>query len=140
MFWHQWQEQFGQEYTGPDAVRNFKKEWLPAVRAAMTVYPSAKVELVKGGLLLKPSPPPVHPEAVAVSHGLAKHVRQRLPAPKSIKSIKPETVERFRALYPRLDPYACEADFKAWVETKEPPRNFDKAFLGFAKSWVKGKR
>lgn len=132
VFWRQWQEQFGQEYTGPDAIKNFKKEWLAAVRAALTVYPSAKVELVKGGLLLKPSLPPVHPKAVAVSHGLAHQVRQSLPAP---KSIKPETVERFRALYPRRDPYACEADFKAWVETKEPPRDFDKAFLGFAKKW-----
>lgn len=134
VFWHQWQEQFGQEYKGPDAVKNFKKEWLPAVRTALTVYPSAKVELVKGGLLLKPSLPPVHPSAVAVSHGLAKQVRQSLPAP---KSIKPETVERFRTLYPRLDPYACEADFRAWVETREQPRDFDKAFLGFAKKWGK---
>ena len=135
VFWHQWQEQFGQEYTGPDAIKNFKKEWLAAVRTALTVYPSAKVELVTGGFLLKPSLPPVHPSAVAVSHGLAKQVRQSLPAPKSGKSIKPTTVERFRALYPRRDPYACEADFKAWVETKEEPRDFDKAFLGFAKKW-----
>ena len=114
---------------------------MPAVRAALTVYPSAKVEQVRGGLLLKPSLPPVHAESVAVSHGLADQVRARLPAPPPIKDLAPATVERFRKLYPRIDPHACKDDFDAWleVEAREQPRDYGKAFLGFARKWVKGK-
>lgn len=133
--WHQFHAQFGQEYND---WRSFKKEFAPAVRAALALYLDAKVETVTGGLLLKPSPPPVHVCSVAISHGLAAQVRQSLPAPVA-KSLQPATVERFRTLYPRLDPYACKDAFDAWLEAKEAPRHYDRAFLGFAKKWVKGK-
>ncbi len=133
--WHQFHEQFGHEYKD---WRSFKKEFQPAVRAALTVYLDAKVETVTGGLLLKPSMPPVHDCSVAVSHGLAAHVHQSLPAP-IIKNLRPTTLERFRKLYPRLDPYACKDAFDSWLESKTPPRSYDKAFMGFAKKWVMGK-
>lgn len=136
--WRQFHAQFGHEFKGKEAVDDFQKKFLPAVRAALTVYPSAKVEQVRGGLLLKPSLPPVHAESVAVSHGLADQVRARLPAPPPIKDLASATVERFRKLYPRIDPHACKDDFDAWLEAKEPPRHYDQAFLGFAKKWVKG--
>ena len=137
--WRQFQGQFGQEYTGQNALKDFGREFLIALRAALIVYPSAKVEQIRGGLLLKPSLPPVHRESVAVSHGLAGQVRASLPAPPPIKNLAPATVERFHKLYPRIDPYACKGDFDGWLEAKEQPRNYDKAFLGFAKKWVKGK-
>ena len=133
--WHQFHAQFGQEYND---WRSFKKKFLPAYRAALTVYPSAKIEEVTGGLLLKPSLPPVHACSVAVSHGLASQVRAALPAP-VIKNLRPTTVERFRKLYPRLDPYTCKDAFDSWLEAKEAPKHYDAAFLGFAKKWVKGK-
>ena len=137
--WRQFHAQFGHEFKGKEAVDDFQKKFLPAVRAALTVYPSAKVEQVRGGLLLKPSLPPVHAESVAVSHGLAGQVRASLPAPPPIKNLAPATVDQFRKLYPRIDPYACKGDFDEWLEVKEQPRNYDKAFLGFARKWVKGK-
>ena len=133
--WHQLHAQFGQEYQD---WRSFKKEFLPAVRASLTVYLDAKVEQVTGGLLLKPSMPPVHARSVAVSHGLAAQVRTSLPTPPAIKSLKPTTVERFRTLYPRCDPYACKDAFDAWLDSKEQPRSYDGAFMGFAKKWIKG--
>ena len=134
--WRQFHAQFGHEFTD---WRNFKQRFIPALHAALAVYPSAKVEEVTGGLLLRPSLPPVHRESVAVSHGLAGQVRARLPAPPPIKNLAIATVEQFRKLYPRIDPYACKGDFDAWLEAKEPPRHYDRAFLGFAKKWVKGK-
>ena len=137
--WQQFYGQFGQEYTGQRAVNDFAKEWIPACRAAVSVYPSAKVEQVKDGLLLYPSLPPVHRSSVAVSVGLADQVRRTLPAPAETPHLKTTTIERFRQLYPRLDPYACKADFDSWLELKEPPRNYDAAFLGFSKKWAKGK-
>ena len=136
--WHQFHAQFGQEFTGQDAVKNFRREFLPAIRASLALYPEAKVDEVRGGLLLKPSMPPVHARSVAISHGMAAQVRTSLPAPPAIKSLKPTTVERFRTLYPRCDPYACKDAFDAWLEAKEAPRSYDAAFLGFAKKWIKG--
>lgn len=136
--WHQFHAQFGQEYKGRDAVKDFRKEFLPAVRATLALYLDAKVEIVTGGLLLKPSMPPIHPQSVAVSHGLAAQVRTTLPV-LVIKNLRPATVERFRKLYPRLDPYACKDAFDSWLESKTVPHNYDKAFMGFAKKWVKGK-
>jgi hypothetical protein len=134
--WRQFHVQFGHEFKD---WRNFKQEFIDSLRAALTVYPSAKVEQIRGGLLLKPSLPPVHRESVAVSHGLAGQVRASLPAPPPIKNLAPATVEQFRKLYPRIDPHACKGDFDGWLEAKEQPHNYDRAFLGFAKKWVKGK-
>ncbi|MCB1780295.1 MAG: replication protein [Candidatus Competibacteraceae bacterium] len=133
--WHQFHAQFGREYQD---WRKFKQKFITALRAAQTVYLDAKVETVTGGLLLKPSLPPIHTCSVAVSHGLAAQVRQSLPAPIP-RSLRPATVEQFRALYPRLDPYACQDAFDTWLEAKEHPKNYDKAFLGFAKKWAKSK-
>ena len=78
---------------------------------------------------------------IAVSVGLADHVRATLPAPPQEKPLNPETVTKFKAAWPTLDPYACRDDFDAWLE-KLPgrqPRQYDRAFLGFAKKWAIGK-
>ena len=134
--WAQFHGQFGQEYTGQDPVKDFSREWAPACQAALTVYPAARVESVHGGLLLHPSPPPIHPVTVAVPCDIVK-TPPTLPAPTTFTHLKPSTIERFRCRYPGLDPYACQDEFAAWVHDKEPPRNYDAAFLGFAKKWVK---
>jgi hypothetical protein len=59
LYWKSLREQFAQEYQGQDADKDFKKKFLPALHAALAVYPQAKVRPVTGGLLLQPSPPPV---------------------------------------------------------------------------------
>ncbi len=58
--------------------------------------------------------------------------------PRSDGFLQPTTIEKFKALYPRLDVYACQAAFHLWVQGKTQPTNYDVAFLGFAKKWVKG--
>ena len=121
-----------------------QKELLPAVKAALEVYPSAKVELAKGGLILKPSPAPIVRQSVGVSRGLADKVKASLPPPEpelplSLHHLHPRTIETFRKLYPRLDPYACDMDFRHFLNTNatEQPHNYDSAFMGFAKKWAK---
>lgn len=57
--WQALREQFGQEYDGKDALRDFKKEFLVALRKVLAVYPQARVQKVTGGLLLHGSPPPI---------------------------------------------------------------------------------
>lgn len=59
LYWKNLRDQFGQEYIGPNASKNFKKSFIPAFRKAVLVYPAADVVLVKGGVLMRPSPPAV---------------------------------------------------------------------------------
>ena len=59
LHWTTLREQFGQEYQGNEADKDFKKKFLPALHDVLTVYPEAKVKQVTGGILLMPSPPPV---------------------------------------------------------------------------------
>jgi hypothetical protein len=53
--------------------------------------------------------------------------------------LKTTTIEKFRELHPRSNPYDCKMDFDAWLHGKPCPQSYDAAFLGFAKKWVKGK-
>jgi hypothetical protein len=137
--WKQLHNQLGQEYA---TSKDFKRWSLPMIKAALEVYPSAKVEQVKGGLMLKPSPPPIARQSISISQGLADTVKANLsiptPTPPAAPRLHYKTIEKFKALYPRKDVYACEADFRYWLETSpgaESPRSYDAAFLGFAKRW-----
>ena len=62
--WHNLKNQFGQEYKDP---KNFKKAFFIAMRSASTVYPQAKIELVRGGYKFSNSPPPVMKLLVGVN-------------------------------------------------------------------------
>lgn len=62
LHWKSLREQFAQEYKGKDPDKDFKKEFLPVLRKVQTVYPSANVKQVTGGLLLLGSPPPIAPK------------------------------------------------------------------------------
>ncbi len=59
LHWSSLREQFGQEYHGPEADKNFKKAFMPALKKVLAVYPAAKVQPVFGGLMMYPSPPPI---------------------------------------------------------------------------------
>ncbi|SMF97780.1 Initiator Replication protein [Methylomagnum ishizawai] len=59
--------------------------------------------------------------------------------PAGAPELKPATIERFRELYPRLDPYACKNAFDHWTATKKRPADYDQAFLGFAAKWQQPK-
>ncbi len=59
LHWVNLREQFAQEYQGKDPDKDFKKKFLPALQAALAVYPQAKVKQVRGGMMLMASPPPV---------------------------------------------------------------------------------
>lgn len=59
LHWKSLREQFAQEYKGKDPDKDFKKEFLPALKKVLAVYPQAKVKPVTGGVLLIGSPPPI---------------------------------------------------------------------------------
>lgn len=59
LHWMALREQFGQEYRGKDPDKDFKKEFVAALKKVLAVYPQAKVKPVTGGVLLLGSPPPI---------------------------------------------------------------------------------
>jgi hypothetical protein len=59
LHWSSLREQFGQEYHGHEADKNFKKAFLLSLQKVLAVYPTAKVQQVFGGLMMYPSPPPI---------------------------------------------------------------------------------
>ncbi|MER1968786.1 replication protein RepA [Castellaniella sp. GW247-6E4] len=59
LYWKSLREQFAQEYRGKNSDKDFKKRFLPALKKALAVYPTARVKPVTGGILLLCSPPPV---------------------------------------------------------------------------------
>jgi hypothetical protein len=62
--WGNLREQFGQEYTSP---KNFKREFVAALRQVLAVYPQARVHETIGGLLLLPSRPPLSQTTISLS-------------------------------------------------------------------------
>lgn len=59
LHWKALREQFGQEYTGADPDKDFRKSFVLALKKVLAVYPKANVKQVYGGLMLMPSPPPI---------------------------------------------------------------------------------
>ncbi len=58
------QAQFGADMKDH---KKFRRDYLKAFRQGLAVYPDAKVEQVDGGLLLKPSRPPIRPKVHPVA-------------------------------------------------------------------------
>jgi hypothetical protein len=56
-------QQFGHEYKNP---KDFKKRFLGALSKVLPTYKAARVDQVRGGLRLLPSPPPIARTAVVV--------------------------------------------------------------------------
>lgn len=61
--WEALMHQFGSSFSTErdQAVRDFKKNFLRALKPVLIVYPQAKVEVVDNGLVLLPSPPHIAP-------------------------------------------------------------------------------
>lgn len=57
--WTLVRDQFGQEFTGKNSAKDFKVTFLRALDKVKIAYPKAAVEVVKCGLRLRRSPPPI---------------------------------------------------------------------------------
>ncbi len=62
--WANLRAQFGQEYAD---TKDFKKKFRVALRQVLALYPDARVEEEPGGLVLKPSRPPLAKTQVLIS-------------------------------------------------------------------------
>lgn len=133
LYWTSLRGQFGQEYKSD---KDFKREFLKSLKAAVEVYPGARVEQVKGGIRLYPSPPPVKQTRVVVP--LAK---PDIPAPQRVSDIRldPETYIKAKAAAPGWDVYYLEGIWRDWISGKGLPQDPDKAFPVWCKKFTKGK-
>lgn len=61
--WENIRDQFGQEYANS---KDFKREFRDILKQVCTVYPDARIEGTPGGLILRPSPPPITRTMVSV--------------------------------------------------------------------------
>ncbi len=62
--WNNLKDQFGQEYGN---VKDFRREFIIALKQVLSVYPDAKITDVTGGILLRYSQPPVAKTTVSMS-------------------------------------------------------------------------
>jgi len=150
--WEWLHEQTGNEYKNLD---DFRRHALIQIKAIGEVHSGLFIKIQKGnkwhksGLeisnLSRPSIPPklakapIQADPNRTPPALALVPPPEPPEPPPERFLKAATVARFRALYPRLDPYACKADFDFWAQGGKAPRHYDAAFMGFAEKWVVGK-
>jgi len=151
LYWKSLKDQFGQEYR---TDKDFKREFSGALRKVHAVYPDAKIEMVRGGVRLFPSPPPIKrrqvlvalpsPETTAVSAPPPPAAQSSPRVPKSFNRdqlVSAEALEQVRDIAPGWDRYYLEATYKEFVAgLGEMPRNPDRAFIGWARKFTKGRR
>ena len=135
--WQNLHEQFGQEYA---STKKFKERFLHALKQARAVYKDAKLDQVRGGLILYSSPPPIARKSVVVALP---------PPPATAAAVKPaasrswvseDALDRVRDAAPGWDRQWLLAKYQEWSKGKPTPANIDAAFLGWAKKFTKGKR
>ena len=149
--WAALKGQFGQEFH---ETKEFRRTFLEALGKAHEVYRDARLEVVRGGLRLLPSPPPCRRERSVVA--LPSPARMAAQNPKLAAKVKEETgakravrvdalvslraLERVGDIAPGWDKYYLEAAYKDWVAgLGEMPRDADAAFLGWVRKFTKGK-
>jgi hypothetical protein len=149
--WSALKGQFGQEFA---ETKEFRRTFLEALKKAQEVYRDARLDVVRGGLRLLPSPPPCRKERSVIALPTpVKTIEQRpKPAakPKEEGAAKPavrvdalvslRAMEQVSEIAPGWDKYYLEAAYKDWVVSLgEMPRNADAAFLGWVRKFTKGK-
>jgi len=154
MAWEWLHAQTGNECAD---IRDFRRNALEQLKQILEVHSGLIVSIKKGrrgqkaGLVVSNLSTPsiraeqfrAEPLVVARAEPAPPVLAVVAPTPAPIKPpLKPTTVEDFRERYPYLDPYDCKYAFDVWLEGKsedDQPKHYDKAFLGFASKWVKGK-
>lgn len=147
--------QTGNEYNNATALSDFRRYALEQIKQILDVHSGLIVSVQKGrkgqksGLIISNlSRPSIVPEAVTASPPPPSLTEARRTARLTMTKpspatepplLKPRTIEDFRLLFPRIDPYECKRVFDEWLAKKseaDQPRYYDRAFLAFARRWV----
>jgi hypothetical protein len=145
--WTALKEQFGQEYS---ATKDFRRRFLDALKSATGAYADARIEIVKGGLRLLPSPPPVKRKMVALPASAAASAEPAasLPAPASGRLamhdlVSEKALQQVPEIAPGWDKHHLALTYVEYVNNElrgERPRHRDAAFRGWVKKFTKRKR
>lgn len=150
--------QTGNEYTSEYAINNFRRNAIVQIEEILTVHSGLMVSMQKGrkgqksGIVISnlstpsivPDIPQEPPQSEAGKHLASLPPRLSIvePTPQHRQHLHPATVEQFLERYPLLSPYDCKYAFDAWQEglpKDKQAKHYDRAFLGFASKWVRGK-
>jgi hypothetical protein len=97
-----WKSLYGQFGHSYDELRFFRREFVRPLEHALAVYPGAKVEKMKEGLMLHPSPSPVDEKDGSARIHASSRPRRSLPSPKVI-DIKPVEIKTGRERLEHLE-------------------------------------
>ncbi|MFZ4698917.1 MAG: replication protein RepA [Candidatus Methylumidiphilus sp.] len=149
--WEWLHEQTGNEIA---SLHNFRRNALVQIKEILEVHSGLIVSIQKGckgqksGIwisnLSNPSIPPEEPRQILERTKVANGIHPVLvlapkPPTRQERHLSPASIEQFCMIYRGLDPYVCKVDFDTWIAEKPEernPRNYDKAFLGFAAKWA----
>ena len=139
--WEQLHSHLGGDYA---EMGDFRRKVKAALHKIQLVYPGLRLGDRQGGVEILPeSLPALQPRGITIEGTAIPIPTAESPIPqKQARNLKPRTVERFRAIWGRLDPYACQAAFDAWIDekpTEREPKYYDAAFMGWAEKWAVGK-
>ena len=149
LYWKNLKDQFGQEYR---TDKDFKREFVGAIRKAQAVYPDAKIEMVRGGIRLFPSPPPIKRRQVVVAlPEQTSGTAALLPAPLQVAPSSPEKIKTELRVSAE-----CLAQAKSIADgwkfdylsqmynevlgaASKPPRDPDAHFLRWLRAFTRGR-
>ncbi len=145
LYWKNLKDQFGQEYRSD---KDFKREFAGALRKAHAVYPDAKIDIVRGGIRLFPSPPPIKRRQVVVALpmplAIAGPLATKDKPPTIVKDIElglsEACLQRAADIAPGWDLVYlknCYAEMQSGLS--KPPRDPDGNFLRWLRAFTRGR-
>lgn len=132
--WRSLHEQLGADYND---VQNFRRKAIDAIRKIEVVYPELQVEMIEGGLSVKPC-------GTAIPSKMLKSAEKPTPAPalpaspaQPMGKVSAKAIETAKALVLAAeagwDIYALEQEFYDYAAKKGAPKYIDRAFIGFVR-------
>ncbi len=147
LYWKSLKDQFGQEYRSD---KDFKREFAGALRKARAVYPDARIEMVRGGIRLFPSPPPIKRRQVVVALpaplAIAAPTQSSIllidgrPSPMVSLGLSEDALLRAKNIAPGWDLDDLMRCYSEMQKSRaKPPRNLEESFLTWLKAFTRGR-
>ena len=133
--WRSLHEQLGSDYTD---VQNFRRKAIDAIRKIEVVYPELQVEMIEGGLSVKPCGPAIPSKHLKTAEKPALPPAQPLaPAQSVADKVSAKALETAKELVLVSGTgwaiYTLEQEFYDYAAKKGAPKYLDKAFVGFVR-------
>jgi hypothetical protein len=140
--WENLRLQFGHEYKD---AKDFRKRFLGALRKVLATYRAARVDQVRGGLRLLPSPSPIAKTSVIVklpapaADNPAKELRPAVPELPLRHRITEDGLDKLRDACPGWDRQWLVLRYLEFMADKPAPKNADASLVVWGRKFTKGK-